>query len=147
MSDMNDELPGEASGEAGYEVMPSVGARLRAAREDRKMAVGDIAQTLKLGQKQVEALENGDWAGLPGNTFIRGFVRNYARLVNVDPAPLMVELDRVLDAPKQQLTLPASKPTAMPEGGGGLKRDYAMAAVGLLLVVVALVMLLKALGF
>ena len=49
--------------------------------------MADVAQTLKLGVRQVEALENGDWGGLPGATFIRGFVRNYARLVQVDAAP------------------------------------------------------------
>ena len=63
---------------------PPVGEQLRLAREARGLEVADIAQTLKLGPRQVEALEAGDWKGLPGNTFIRGFVRNYARLVQID---------------------------------------------------------------
>lgn len=64
-----------------------VGEQLRQAREALGLQVGDIAQTLKLGSRQVEALESGDWQHLPGQTFIRGFVRNYARLVQVDSAP------------------------------------------------------------
>ena len=50
-----------------------------------RLSVGDVAQTLKLGPRQVEALEDGDWQGLPGQTFVRGFVRNYARLLQLDP--------------------------------------------------------------
>ena len=72
---------------------PPVGEQLRLAREARGLEVADIAQTLKLGPRQVEALEAGDWKGLPGNTFIRGFVRNYARLVQIDQAALMTLLD------------------------------------------------------
>jgi cytoskeleton protein RodZ len=46
-----------------------------------------VAQSLKLGPRQVAALENEDWQSLPGNTMIRGFVRNYARLLNIDVEP------------------------------------------------------------
>jgi cytoskeleton protein RodZ len=65
-------------------VLPAVGEQLRAARKARLLEVADVAQALKLGPRQVEALENGDWEGLPGATFVRGFVRNYARLVQID---------------------------------------------------------------
>ena len=62
---------------------PHVGEKLRLAREALGMSATDMAHALKLGQRQLEALEAGNWLGLPGNTFVRGFVRNYARLVNI----------------------------------------------------------------
>jgi len=86
----------EAAGEAGFAVLPTVCEQLRAARKARLLEEIDVAQALKLGPRQVEALENGDWQGLPGQTFIRGFVRNYARLIQIDSAPLMLQLDSVL---------------------------------------------------
>lgn len=124
-------------GEAGFPVMPSVGAQLKAAREGRGMSLSDVAQVLKLGLRQVEALENGDWQGLPGNTFIRGFVRNYARLVQVDGGPLMDQLAEVLEAPKPQLDMPEAAPATMPMAGQGQRKDYAVALFGLGLVAVA----------
>lgn len=108
-----------------------VGDYLRQAREARGLQVGDIAQTLKLGPRQVEALECGDWKKLPGQTFIRGFVRNYARLVQLDPAPLMGQLDRVLEKPTDNLAVQEVRPASMPHSGGSAsRRDRQVMLVG-----------------
>lgn len=119
--------------------LPGVGEQLAAARKARGLAVADIAQTLKLGIRQVEALESGQWQQLPGQTFIRGFVRNYARLVGIDAAPLMQQLDAVLDKPASGLVVPAGGKDAMPVSGlPGRRRDRAVVVAGGLLVVLAL---------
>lgn len=110
---------------------PSVGEQLRLAREARGLEVADIAQTLKLGPRQVEALEGGDWKGLPGNTFIRGFVRNYARLIQIDPAPLMAQLDDVLEKPLSSLGVSEMAPATMPHSGSaGSRRSKLVVLVG-----------------
>ena len=116
--------------------MPGVGARLRQAREARTLSVDDVAQALKLGPRQVVALENGDWHGLPGQTFVRGFVRNYARLLQVDPAPLMEQLDASLDKPADSLSVPDAPPARMPSSQP--QRDRKVVFAGVALVVLAL---------
>lgn len=103
-------------GGAGVAEIP-VGQQLRQAREMRGLEVADIAQALKLGQRQVASLEAGDWQGLPGQTFIRGFVRNYARLMQLDAGPLMAQLDRVLERPANNLGVPESRPAEIESGG------------------------------
>jgi cytoskeleton protein RodZ len=45
-----------------------------------------LARQLRLALRQVQALEENRFDDLPGNTFVRGFVRNYARVVQTDPA-------------------------------------------------------------
>ncbi|MFN3397376.1 MAG: helix-turn-helix domain-containing protein [Sulfurimicrobium sp.] len=67
----------------------SAGAQLMRAREAQGMSVADVASALRLGVRQVEAIEADDYDKLPGRTFARGFMRNYARLVNLDPEPLL----------------------------------------------------------
>jgi len=116
---------------------PHVGEKLRLAREALGISALDIAHTLKLGPRQVEALETGNWQGLPGNTFVRGFVRNYARVVQVDAAPLMAELDGSLEKQANNLTVSESPPATMPHSGGGARRDRAVVMAGVGLVVVA----------
>lgn len=129
----------ETAGEAGFAVLPTVGEQLQAARKVRLLEVVDVAQALKLGPRQVEALENGDWQGLPGQTFIRGFVRNYARFVQIDPLPLMAQLDGVLQKPVDTLALAESKAASMPSGVsfGAPRRDRMVVVFGLLLVIAA----------
>lgn len=116
-------------------VTPAVGVRLRQAREAMGLQLNEVAQTLKLGARQVDALERDDWERLPGQTFVRGFVRNYARLVQIDPAMLMADLDRVLEKPQDTLDVPDVKPAAMPSVGSAGRRDrnVAMFGIGLLL--------------
>ena len=126
------ELPAQA---ALPDALPSVGTLLRNARESRSLPVADIAQALKLGQRQVEALERDDWSVLPGTTFIRGFVRNYARLVDIDPAPLMERLEGQLEKPVDTLAVPAAAPPRI--SNASKSRDGLVVGIGGVLLVLA----------
>jgi cytoskeleton protein RodZ len=66
-----------------------VGQELAAAREARGLALADVAQQLKFAPRQLEALEQEQFAALPGATFAKGMVRSYARLLKLDPEPLL----------------------------------------------------------
>lgn len=70
----------------------SAGAKLRAAREAQSLSIEAVAQQLKLAPRQVQALENDDYGRLPGRTFVRGFSRNYARFVHLDPDAVLASL-------------------------------------------------------
>lgn len=74
------------------EAVFGVGARLRAARESQGLTTSDIASRIKFSVKQVESLEAGDQAHLPEGAFLRGFIRSYARTVQLDEADLIGEL-------------------------------------------------------
>ena len=127
--------PSVPAAEDGSGPVPGVGARLRLAREMRSLSVSDVALTLKLGPRQVEALENGDWQGLPGQTFIRGFVRNYARMLQIDPDPLMEQLDAQLEKPADSLNVSETRRTAMPSSQP--HRDRKVIFAGLVLLALA----------
>jgi len=71
----------------------SVGANLRAAREALGLSTQEIAGRVKFSMRQVEALESDDAANLPQGTFLRGFIRSYARMVNLDPDVLLSETE------------------------------------------------------
>lgn len=71
----------------------SVGAALKAAREAAGLSLGEVADRLKLSLKQLEAIEADRFEALPGAAFVRGFVRNYARFLGLDAAPLMARLE------------------------------------------------------
>ncbi len=85
------------------------GSRLKSAREAAGLSLDQVAQQLKLAPRQVRALEDEDFAQLPGRTFARGFVRNYARLLNLDGDHLLSMLPDAAHAPA--LEAPALQPT------------------------------------
>lgn len=79
---------------SGPVVPASVGALLREAREKLGLSSGDIATKLRMGLKQVVALENADYAAVPTGTFLRGFVRNYAKAVSLNADEVLALLEK-----------------------------------------------------
>lgn len=70
-------------------VVQSVGHLLRNARMAKGMSIDEVSRQLRLSVPQIEAIEKEDFERIPGRTFLRGFIRNYAHLVQLDPAPLL----------------------------------------------------------
>lgn len=115
----------------GVTAADSPGAILRRTREARAMAVEDVANALKLTARQVAAIEADDYASLKGNTFARGFVRNYARVLGLDPAPLLAALDERLGGGEVTLLPPSNARGEMPvaDAPRGVSRSLAVLAV------------------
>ena len=76
-----------------------IGAELKDAREALGLTVSEVAQQLKFGARQLEALEEERFDALPGGTFVRGMVRNYARLLKLPPEPLVERIAGRFEAP------------------------------------------------
>ncbi|GMU72845.1 MAG: DUF4115 domain-containing protein [Burkholderiales bacterium] len=91
--------------EAAPPAPPSAGALLAQARGIAGLTVEDVASQLKLAPRQVVAIERDDFANLPGRTFVRGFVRNYARLVKLDVDDVLAALPGDGHAPAPERTL------------------------------------------
>ena len=69
------------------------GKTLAAQREAMGWSVEQVADQLKLAVRQVVALEAGDYVSLPSPAVTRGFVRAYAKIVKLDPVPLVAQID------------------------------------------------------
>ena len=104
-------MAGETDGRAGAaDAAADVGARLRDAREARGATVADCAAALRARTEQLRALQAGRLDVFGGEVYARGFVRSYARLLGLDPAPLLDDLgaaaadalDRLRDLPTER---------------------------------------------
>ena len=89
--------------------------QLAAVREKRGLGKGEVAQRLKLHPRQLDAIERGDWAALPGRAFVRGCVRSYGRLLGVDVEPLLQSIGGFAEAEEFKPTSTLAAP--MPRGG------------------------------
>lgn len=113
---------------------PGFGARLAAAREAKGVSASDVANKLKLSIRQIEALEAEDLSHLPGELFIRGFVRNYARYLGLSPDDFLVPVN-AQDTVSETITAPSE---GLLLASGGVKRWVVIPAI-LLLIFVLLV--------
>ncbi|MGZ2412671.1 cytoskeleton protein RodZ [Sphingomonas sp. F9_3S_D5_B_2] len=64
--------------------LPTVGERLRAAREEKGLSLEDVAAQTRIPRRHLESLEQADWDNLPAPTYTMGFAKSYASAVNLD---------------------------------------------------------------
>ena len=69
------------------------GETLRKARESKNLAQADVAQHLNLTLRALTQVEAGAFDKLPGHTFARGYIRAYAKLLELDQDRLVAEFD------------------------------------------------------
>ena len=85
-------VAGDSRSAAAGEITDATpGTRFGRAREAQNLTAADVARRLKLSVWQIEALESGRYDQLPGPIFVRGFIRNYARLLKLDPEDFLHE--------------------------------------------------------
>jgi len=116
-----------------------VGAELARLREERGLALTDVAQQLKFAARQLEALEQERFEALPGGTFVRGMVRAYARLLKVDAEPLLGRLaDRFAAPDSNSLAARYKQPVPFSDGARRSTFVYLGASLGVLVAVGAI---------
>ena len=84
----------------------SAGQLLVKGREALELSVEDVARELNLGVDTIKALESNDYGVLPGYTFVKGYIRSYAKLLRLDE-------EKVLDAvilEKKVADIPLAQP-------------------------------------
>lgn len=75
--------------EATISPAENLGAMLRKAREARGLSVQDVSNSLRFSVKQIEALENSAFELFPDAMMTRGFIRSYAKYLEIDAEPLL----------------------------------------------------------
>ena len=65
------------------------GERLRVAREAASMSIQEVSTAMRLNRRVVQALEADDYSDLPVPAFVRGYLRGYARLLDLPPEPII----------------------------------------------------------
>lgn len=74
------ELARDITGETQF-----TGSLLRRAREAQGLEIGDVAQQTKISPMHLRAIEAEDFAALPAQVYVAGFLRELARLLGLDP--------------------------------------------------------------
>jgi len=83
------EMEKEATGSEPQKQPASLGQVLQAARVAKELSPQDVSDNLRFSVKQINALENEQYDLLPDAMITRGFIRNYARLLEIDADPLL----------------------------------------------------------
>lgn len=93
-------------------VLQTVGEVLRAEREKQGLSVKDIEKGTSIRALYIQAIEDGNYSVLPGEVYLKGFIRNYASFLGLNPQNMM-ELYRQNQSPQPAAPqTPAAAPAA-----------------------------------
>ncbi|MFT5393531.1 MAG: cytoskeleton protein RodZ [Gammaproteobacteria bacterium] len=70
------------------------GEHLRAARANAGLTLEEVSARLHLDKRTLDLLEADDFDKLPAPTFVRGYLRSYARMLDLPPGPIIEAFDR-----------------------------------------------------
>ncbi len=88
---LNNQVTGQPANDAGYAALMAVkpGERLSKARKQQKLDIDAVAGQLNLSVSVLRSLEADDYSALPSSTFVKGYIRNYARLLRLPDTELV----------------------------------------------------------
>ncbi len=126
-------------------MLPTVGDLLRAERERQNLTVKDIEKATSIRAIYIQAIEDGKYDVLPGEVYLKGFIRNYASFLGLNPQQALdVYRESLAPQPPQptQPAAPASGPSAMPpkvEAGREEEKSGSLGRWLIILVVLAVI--------
>ncbi|MGI8607810.1 MAG: helix-turn-helix domain-containing protein [Candidatus Dormibacteria bacterium] len=80
-----------------------LGNKLKQAREARQLTLQEIEWATKIRAEYLQALEDERFELLPSATHVRGFIRSYARYLDVDPGPMVEEYNQAGGAAAKEI--------------------------------------------
>ena len=113
----------------------SLGTELRATREARHLAVHVVAQEMHVGDEIINRLEQDDYAALGAAIFVHGHLRNYARLLGLDPDEVLAKYDHATNH-----LAPPPLVTQRSDGTDRFARRFGLPAFSVVVVAVLLVL-------
>jgi cytoskeleton protein RodZ len=116
--------------------VPTVGERLRAAREEKGLSLEEVAAQTRIPRRHLESLEQADWENLPAPTYTTGFAKSYASAVGLDRTDIGEQLRTEMGGSRAPTTTtevfePADPARTMP-------RWLVLAAIAAVILVVVL---------
>ena len=101
------------------EIIRQIGKTLADRRASRSLSLEKVMQSTKIRLPYLQAIERGEWNELPGEVYVRGFVRRYAQYLGLDGDKLMEPYLKSNDSPE-----PESKPrsVSLPSSGSDASR-------------------------
>lgn len=129
--------------------MDEIGQKLREARLEKGYTLDDLQQITKIQKRYLIAIEEGHFDALPGDFYVRAFIKQYAQVVGLDAAALMEQYQQDIPEVKPENVVPdpedsPTRTTTKPQSRGARLRRFlpqiiiAVAAVVIIAVVYGL---------
>lgn len=82
--------------------MENLGRKLREEREERGLSLNDVHNVTKIRVKYLKAIEEGRFSEIPGEVYLKGFIKNYANYLGLDGGQMIREYEQIKEEKRRQ---------------------------------------------
>ena len=127
--------------------METVGTSLRRQRETKRMSLAEVSRVTRIPQNTLEAIEQDHFDDLPGEVFVKGFLKSYAQTVGLVADDVVARYAAGRRVGVDSNPLPVASPVQAAREGQSRRFGVAIALVLLLILfTLALSIVLKPRG-
>jgi len=119
--------------------MFEIGGSLREARLKRGLTPADVQKAIRIRDRYLQALEEERWELLPGDAYVKGFLRTYADYLGLDGSLYVDEYNSRFFHPEEAQLVPERFASRRQVGFGGIGFLRPLVAIGAIVAIVAAV--------
>ena len=93
---------------------PSLGEKLRQAREAKGMDLRDVADNTRITLEYLRSIEDDNYKSLPGGIFNKGFIRSFAKVVGIDEKEALADYNNLMAQQGTVTTIADDEPISRP---------------------------------
>lgn len=117
--------------------MFQIGPSLREARERRGLTAADVQKAIRIRDRYLHAIEEERWELLPGDAYVKGFLRTYADFLGLDGNLYVEEFNSRFAHHDDQLLVPQAIARKSTAAGAGAAVLRPLVVLGVIVLVVA----------
>jgi cytoskeleton protein RodZ len=119
--------------------MPALGERFRAAREARGLSLSDAAEQIRIRSVYLAAIEDENWNAIGAPVYVRGFLRTYARFLNLEPEEAVAAFNATMPPPSPGTPATPSSASYRPDQPSPVLSPLTWAAAAVAIALIAFV--------
>lgn len=128
---------------------PTIGQKLQEARSEKGLTIDDVQQATKIQRRYLIAIEDGHFEELPGDFYVRAFIKQYAQTVGLDGDELLKDYNdqlpqaaatNVMPVTEEQPTTREPKTTKIGQENTGLDRLRSLLPIIIVSVIVVIIL-------
>ena len=85
--------------------MREIGEYLRKVREEKRISLKDVQEATKISMRYLESIDRGDFNGIPGEVYRKGFIVNYANAIGLDGQEVLQKYNDLKTEQEEQIHL------------------------------------------
>lgn len=128
--------------------MKEIGDYLRRVREEKNISLKDIQEATKISMRYLEAIDRGDFNGIPGEVYRKGFLVNFANTIGLNGQEILQRYNQIKASQEEEVRVAQCQATLQEKNTRGLDNEQMKGIyLGVVVALIGILIILSFVGF